>query len=152
MASSRCIIPDSFPCPPVCPRRFALYNSRRMSNKLLSIVTSVWLIATVAFLLRVGFVWHQQRTIPHDVLASVPFENEAGNIASAISQGHGYSDVFRRPTGPTAWLAPVYPSLLAAVFRIFGQFTYASFLAATLVNCVFSAAATIPLYFAARRV
>src|SRR5215470_8222580 len=53
----------------------ALYNSSRMSGKLLSIVASVWLITAAAFLLRAGFVWHQQRIIPHEVLASVPFEN-----------------------------------------------------------------------------
>lgn len=130
----------------------ALYNSCRMSNKLLSIATSVWLITAAAFLLRGAFVWHQQRIIPHEVLASVPFENEAGNIANALSQGRGFSDVFRKPTGPTAWLAPVYPALLAAIFRIFGQFTYSSFLAAAILNCIFSSAATIPLYFAARRI
>jgi len=123
-----------------------------MSSKLLSLISSVWLISSAALLMRTAFVWHQQRIIPHQVLASVPFENEAGNIANALAQGHGFSDVFRKPTGPTAWLAPVYPSILAAIFRIFGQFTFASFLAAALLNCIFSAAATIPLFFAARRI
>jgi len=123
-----------------------------MSSKLLSLIASVWLITSAAFLMRTAFVWHQQRIIPHEVLASVPFENEAGNIANALAQGRGFSDVFRKPTGPTAWLAPIYPSILAAIFRIFGQFAYSSFLAAALLNCIFSSAATIPLYFAARRV
>jgi hypothetical protein len=102
--------------------------------------------------MRVAFVLRQQSIIPHEVLASVPFENEAGNIANALAQGRGFSDVFRKPTGPTAWLAPVYPSLLAAIFRVFGPFTYSSFLAAVLLNCIFSSAAAIPLYFAARHV
>jgi 4-amino-4-deoxy-L-arabinose transferase-like glycosyltransferase len=123
-----------------------------MFRKLLSLLTSVWLITSVAFLTRVGFVCHQQRNIPHEALASVPFENEAGNIANALAQGRGFSDVFRRPTGPTAWLAPVYPSLLASIFRIFGQFTFTSFLAAALFNCIFSTAVTVPLFFAARRI
>src|SRR5215470_3183157 len=123
-----------------------------MPTKLLSILTSVWFITATAFLLRVGFVWHQQGIISHDVLASAPFENEAGNIANALSQGRGFSDAFRKPTGPTAWLSPVYPALLAAIFRVFGQFTYSSFLAAAILNCVFSSAATIPLYFVGRRV
>jgi len=123
-----------------------------MLRKLLALLTSVWLIASVAFLARVSFVWHQQRAIPREVLASVPFENEAGNIANALAQGRGFSDVFRKPTGPTAWLAPVYPALLGAIFRIFGPFTFSSFLAAALLNCIFSAAATVPLFFAARRI
>ncbi len=123
-----------------------------MLRKLLSLLASVWLITAAAFFARTAFVWHQQHNIPHEVLASVPFENEAGNIASALAQGRGFSDAFRKPTGPTAWLAPVYPSLLAAIFRIFGQFTFASFLAAALLNCIFSAAATVPLFLATRRI
>jgi hypothetical protein len=121
-------------------------------RKLLPLLTSVWLIAAAAFLARVTFVWDQQRKIPHQVLASVPFEQEAGNIAIALTQQHGFSNVFRQPTGPTAWLAPVYPAILAAIFRIYGVFTYNAFLAAALLNCFFSAATIVPLYFAARRV
>jgi Dolichyl-phosphate-mannose-protein mannosyltransferase len=121
-------------------------------RKLLPLLASVWLITTAALLARVAFVWDQQRKIPHQVLATVPFDQEAGNIAYALTQGRGYGDVFRKPTGPTAWLAPVYPVLLAGIFRFFGAFTYSSFLAAALLNCVFSTAAAVPLYFSARRV
>ena len=120
-------------------------------RKLVPFLTSVWLIAAAAFLARADFVYDQQSKIPHNVLASVPFEHEAGNIANALTRDRGFSDVFRQPTGPTAWLAPVYPTLLASIFRIFGTFTYSSFLAAALLNCLFSAAATVPLFFAARR-
>ncbi|GAC1632196.1 MAG: hypothetical protein NVS9B14_05110 [Candidatus Acidiferrum sp.] len=123
-----------------------------MAKKLLLVMTSVWVIGAVALGARVAFVWEQQRKIPHEVLATVPFDNEAGNIANALAQGRGFGDVFRKPTGPTAWLAPVYPSLLACIFRMFGAFTYPAFLAAALLNCAFSAAAAVPLYFAARRV
>ncbi|MBS1867809.1 MAG: glycosyltransferase family 39 protein, partial [Acidobacteria bacterium] len=123
-----------------------------MPRKLLALITSVWLIAAAAFLARVTFFWDQQRKIPHNILATVPFEQEVGNIASAIAQGQGFSNVFRQPTGPTAWLAPIYPTLLAAIFRIFGTFTYSSFFAAVILNCIFSAAATVPLFFAARRI
>jgi 4-amino-4-deoxy-L-arabinose transferase-like glycosyltransferase len=123
-----------------------------MFRKLLPLLTSVWLITAAAFLARVAFVWDQQRKIPHNVLATVPFEQEVGNIASAIAHDRGFSDVFRQPTGPTAWLAPVYPAIIAAIFRLFGTFTYSAFLAAVLLNCVFSAAATLPLFFAARKI
>jgi len=122
-----------------------------MLRRLLTLLTSVWLITAAAFLARVAFVWDQQRKIPHNVLATVPFEQEVGNTSSALAGGRGFSDVFRQPTGPTAWLAPIYPTLIAAIFRIFGAFTYSAFLAAVLLNCAFSAAATVPLFFAARR-
>ena len=123
-----------------------------MMRRVLAVLASVWMIAAAALLTRVAFVWDQQRKIPHEVLATVPFDNEAGNIANALAQGRGFSDVFRKPTGATAWLAPVYPLLLGGIFRLFGAFTYSAFLAAAILNCVFSAAATVPLFFAARRV
>ena len=144
---------------PILPKleRFPEIHSDRiillaMLRKLLPLLTSVWLITAAALLARVTFVWDQQRKIPHNVLATVPFEQEVGNIASALAQGRGFSEVFRQPTGPTAWLAPIYPTLIAAIFRIFGTFTYSAFLTAVLLNCIFSAAATIPLYFAGRKI
>ena len=121
-------------------------------RNLLLVMTSVTMIAGAALLARVAFVWDQQRKIPHQVLATVPFDNEAGNRGNALVQGRGFSDVFRKPTGPTAWLAPMYPLTMACIFRMFGAFTFPSFLAAALLNCVFSAAATVPLFFAAKRV
>jgi len=58
--------------------------------------------------------------------------------------------LFRQPTGPTAWLAPVYPLLIAAIFKLFGSFTVASFYVAALMNTVFSALACIPLFYAGK--
>lgn len=43
---------------------------------------------------------------------------EYDNIAQAIFQGRGFSNPFREQTGPTAWMAPVLPYLLAAVYRM----------------------------------
>jgi len=123
-----------------------------MVRKLVPLLTSVWLIASVAYLARIGFVWDQERKIPHQVLATVPFDSEAGNIANALAEGRGFSDVFRKPTGPTAWLAPVYPLLLSLIFRVCGAFTYSAFLVAVVLNCLFSAMATFPLFMAARRI
>jgi hypothetical protein len=114
--------------------------------------TSVWFIAAAALVTRLAFAWDQQAKIPHAALATVPFDQETGNIALALSQGHGFANLFRKDTGPTAWLAPVYPSLLSVIFRLFGPLTLASFFAAVLLNAIFSAAATFPLYAMARRV
>ena len=119
---------------------------------LLVLLTSVWVISAAALATRVAFAWDQQSKIPHQVLASFPFDQETGNIALALSQGNGFGNVFRKPTGPTAWLAPVYPVLLFVVFKIFGAMTVGSFFAAVLLNAVFSAAATFPLFAVARRV
>jgi len=96
-------------------------------SRILLVLTSVWFIAAAAFGTRVAFILNQQRKIPHQILATVPFEQETGNIAFALSQGKGFGNLFRQNTGPTAWLPPVYPLLLSLLFRIFGAFTISSF-------------------------
>jgi hypothetical protein len=114
-------------------------------------LTSLWLISFCSFALRFAYLWHQQRSIPHQVLAEVPFAQETGNIAFALSEGRGFSNVFRQQTGPTAWLPPVYPLTVAGVFCIFGPFTYHAWFAAALLNCIFSALTCIPIFFLGRR-
>jgi hypothetical protein len=121
-------------------------------SRILMLFTIVWFIASAALLTRAAFIFDQQRKIPHQVLASVPFENEAGNIAFSLAQGHGFSNLFRRDTGPTAWLAPVYPFLLSLLFRAYGSFAFRAFLAAAILNALLSSAVTFPLYEIARRI
>jgi 4-amino-4-deoxy-L-arabinose transferase-like glycosyltransferase len=51
---------------------------------------------------------------------------EMGLLAQSIVQGHGLASPFGPPTGPTAFIAPGYPLLIAAVFRLFGTYSTAS--------------------------
>ena len=44
---------------------------------------------------------------------------EMGRIARALSTGFGYADPFTGHSGPTAWVPPLYPLLLAGVFKLF---------------------------------
>src|ERR1700757_570262 len=115
-------------------------------TRVLLLLTSVWLIAAAALGTRLGFTYNQQRKIPHQILSTVPFEQETGNIAFALSQGKGFSNLFRQNTGPTAWIPPIYPFLLSLVLRLFGPFTLSSFFAAVLLNALFSAGSTFPLF------
>jgi hypothetical protein len=64
--------------------------------------------------------------------------NEPAGIAESIVHGRGFSSAFHDAKGPTAWLAPVYPALLACIFRFFGVKTAASAVVAILLNVVFS--------------
>ncbi len=114
--------------------------------------TSLLLIVLVALGVRLGFAWNQERKIPREVLGIVPFEHETGSIAYALAAGKGFSSPFRRETGPTAWLTPVYPLLVAGVFRVFGIFTAKSFFAVVLLNSFFSSAACIPIFHAGKRI
>lgn len=114
--------------------------------------TSLALILIVAAGARAGFAWNQARKSPAGVLGIVPFQQETGNIADALARGKGFSDVFRTETGPTAWLAPVYPLLVAAMFKIFGIFTEQAFFACVALNILFSSAACGPIFYAGKRV
>lgn len=76
---------------------------------------------------------------------------ETGRIARSVATGHGFSSPMAEPTGPTAWLTPVYPLLLAAVFKIFGVYTNASVFAILIVNNLFSVLTCAPIYLLARR-
>jgi len=120
-------------------------------SRILMLFASVWFIAAAALGTRLSFTLYRQGQIPHQALASVPFDQEAGNTAFALSQGQGFGNLFRQDTGPTAWLAPVYPFLLSLIFRAFGAFTLTSFFAAAILNVVLSAAVTFPLFDVARR-
>jgi hypothetical protein len=76
---------------------------------------------------------------------------EMGRIARALATGHGFANPFNGASGPTAWTPPLYPLLLAGVFRLFGVYTHASGWVILAINSVFSAATATPIYRIARR-
>jgi hypothetical protein len=110
----------------------------------------VWLqrpfwIFVAAFLLRAG--------VAGELLLHNPLSwkaNEPSAIASGLVQGHGFSSAFHDTSQPTAWLAPVYPTLLAFIFRIFGVTTAASAIVAILLNVVFGSLTAVALAQLAR--
>jgi len=116
------------------------------------LVSLPWLIFCVALLLRLSFLFYEAHQVPTEALAAVPFQNEVGSVAAALAQGQGFCCVFHQPTGPTAWLAPVYPFFLAIIFKVFGSFTAASFYVAAFFNCLFSALVCWPLFYVALRI
>ena len=123
-----------------------------MKGALRKAATSLALVVIVAMGVRVAFAWDQTRKIAPGVLGNVPFQQETGNIAYALAQGKGFSNVFRTETGPTAWLAPVYPLIVAATFKLFGTFTARAFFACAALNILFSSAACVPIFFAGKRI
>src|SRR5271167_1713135 len=123
-----------------------------MKDALRKMATSLALIVILAMGVRVAFAWNEARKIAPGVLGIVPFQQETGNIAYALAQGKGFSNVFRTETGPTAWLAPVYPLLVAATFKLFGVFTARAFFACVALNILFSSAACVPIFFAGKRI
>ena len=123
----------------------------RVKNAFKKTATSLLLIVLVALGARLGFAWNQERKIPRDVIGPVSFEQETGSIAYSLATGKGFSSPFRRETGPTAWLTPVYPLLVAGVFRIFGILSAKSFFVVVFLNALFSSLVCIPIFSVGKR-
>lgn len=104
-----------------------------------------------AFVLRFGFVLVRHTYIPNSG-SILPFGAEICSIAERIAEGRGYASPFFIETGPTAWIAPVYPLLCAAVFKLFGIFSAASALVLLLIQCLMAAATSITIYALGARV
>jgi 4-amino-4-deoxy-L-arabinose transferase-like glycosyltransferase len=76
---------------------------------------------------------------------------ETGRIARAIATGRGFSDPLQGHTGPTAWIAPLYPYLLAAIFKVFGVYSVLSSWIDLTINSFFSALNAVVIYRVADR-
>jgi hypothetical protein len=74
---------------------------------------------------------------------------ETAKIAASIASSHGFSSPLHGFTGSTAWIPPLYPYLLAGIFKLLGIYSTSSAVAVLVVNSVFSAVTVIPLYRAA---
>ncbi len=75
---------------------------------------------------------------------------EAGKIAYSIVQGRGFGSPLFEETGPTAWMTPVYPYLVAGVFKVFGTYTKLSAVVLLSLNALTSALVCIFVVLIAR--
>jgi 4-amino-4-deoxy-L-arabinose transferase-like glycosyltransferase len=112
-----------------------------VSNGVSFSANGVWPIFWAALLVRVAYMTlaHTYRIHPYE--DHFEFGWEAARIARSLVTGHGYADPFIfGDTGPTAWLPPLYPLLIAGCFKLFGVYTPLAAWAVLALNCVFSAA------------
>jgi hypothetical protein len=82
------------------------------------------LVGLAIRLVVVGFLYPERLNPERDHWR---FAGETGRIAQSIVEGSGFSSPFFGFTGPTAIMPPIYPLLLAGVFRLFGTYTTACF-------------------------
>jgi 4-amino-4-deoxy-L-arabinose transferase-like glycosyltransferase len=125
------------------------------SNKILSLwirirASQFWIVG-IGLFLRVGWIvlGHTYKFKSTD--DNFGFGFEMGRIAASLASGHGFSNPFGPPTGPTAWEPPLYPYLTAGVFLLFGIYSKASAFVLLTVNSAFSALTCIPIFRIARR-
>src|SRR5580700_2292619 len=110
-----------------------------------------WMVA-IALLLRVGWILIGHTYKFKSQEQNFGFGFEMGRIGAAIASGHGFSNPFVAPTGPTAWEPPLYPYLIAGVFQVFGIYSRASAFVLLSINSFFSALTCIPIFLIARRI
>ncbi len=104
-------------------------------------------IVVLAFVVRIAFMVGA-RTYLFDAYRfdEYSYHNEATNIARSIAEGRGFGSPFSEGyTGPTAWIAPAYPYLVAFFFRMFGVFSTNAAIALMLLQSAFSAFTCVPI-------
>jgi hypothetical protein len=80
------------------------------------------------------------------------FAFEAGRIARSLVTGHGYANPFNGNSGPSAWLPPLYPLLVALSFKLFGVYTRGAAFFLLAANSLFSALTAPAIYEIAARI
>ena len=124
-----------------------MLNRLRQEGKLKQILCSVGFVVVVAFLVRTVFLYYYFHSVMERVIQTdQAFGFEAGAVAAAIAQGRGFSSPLRMvQTGPTAWFTPIYPYLLAGVFKLCGVFSYSSNLVIRCLDNAFSSFTCWPI-------
>ncbi|MFZ0286463.1 MAG: glycosyltransferase family 39 protein [Terriglobales bacterium] len=112
---------------------------------------SIFFIVLVALLLRLAVIGigHTYRITPRR--DHFQFGWEMGRLARSIASGQGFSSPTDLPTGPSAWAPPVYPYILAGVFKLFGIYTAASAWVILSFNSIFAALTCLTLYHIAEK-
>lgn len=109
-------------------------------------------IVLTALLLRLAVITigHTYRITPRR--DHFQFGWEIGRIARSVATGNGFSSPTDLATGPSAWAPPVYPFILAGVFKLFGVYSATSAWVILALNSIFGALTCIPLYRIAGRI
>src|SRR5437588_4691993 len=113
--------------------------------------TSFFWMVIIALILRLGVIFVTHTYNFKTVDDSFSFGYEMGRIGRSLASGQGFANPFNETTGPTAWEPPLYPFLIAGVFKGFGIYTRSSALALLISNSIFSALSCIPFFLIARR-
>src|SRR6266478_45436 len=110
----------SFPSSAVTTERFRLQQFWARAR-----ISPAWMVG-IAFTVRVLCIVVMHTYKVRTTESNFGFGWEMGRIGASLASGHGFSNPFQYPTGPTAWEPPLTPFLIAEVFKLFGIYTRAS--------------------------
>ncbi len=75
---------------------------------------------------------------------------EMGRVARSLVQGQGFASPLPLPTGPTAMVGPVYPLIVASIFKIFGVYSISSAIAIRTLQSFFASLTCLFIYLCGR--
>ncbi len=123
---------------------------RRFSQIVFRVLNSQSAIFAAALLVRLRVM---QQLLPGNAWRGFYVNNESARIAWAIVSGFGFSSPWpRTPLLPTAVEPPVYPYLLAGIFKLAGAYSDLSLWLGVELNAVLSALTAVLLFQFGRRV
>jgi len=108
-------------------------------------------IVVLAFAVRLAYILVGHTYRFKTIEDNFGFGFEMGRVGRSLALGQGFGNPFHGITGPTAWEPPLYPLVIAGVFKLFGTYTHASALVLLSINSVFSALTCIPIFLIAKR-
>ncbi len=123
-------------------------QSRRVPKHRL---TTGYGIVLVALILRIGWILLAHTYRFKTVDDNFGFGFEMGRIGRSLALGGGFGNPFDGITGPTAWEPPLYPYLIAGIFKVFGIYTRASAIFLLCISSIFSALTCIPILLIGKR-
>jgi len=108
-------------------------------------------LVITGLLLRLGSVAYQYRYHLNPALDHWRFGWEMGRVGRALFEGRGFASPLYFYSGPTAWMSPIYPLLIAAGFKLFGLYTAGAAWFILSLNALFGALTALPVRGIARR-
>lgn len=115
------------------------------------LVSSPIVAAITGAALRLIALYSLFRWRPWVVVNPVMSGGEVTQIAKSIVLGKGFGNPLGVvDTGPTAWLCPVYPYIMAGFFSVDGIHTARSRLMLLALNCIFVGLTVFPIYAIAK--
>ncbi len=112
----------------------------------------LWLILLVVASLSVRAVMADRFVTLQQQSGTLFYGNEPSHIAAHLAKGEGFSSPYPwTPVSPTAQQPPLYPFLVAVIFKIFGVLSLRSLQVIVWLNAVAGAAASLLIYWVGRR-
>jgi 4-amino-4-deoxy-L-arabinose transferase-like glycosyltransferase len=112
-----------------------------LRRTVLRIAESPGVVFLVALTIR---VWVLSQLLPQKAWEYFYRYNEPSRIAWALVSGFGYSSPWpNTPLAPTAQQPPVYPLLVAGIFKLAGAYSYRSLWIAVGLNAIFSSLSAV---------